>query len=127
MLLSSSSFQLGLCALLLSATASATRNAGTETLDWTACPSPAPSNFQCANLTAPLYYDRPGTQTLKLNVVKIPAKNPAKRQGSWVYQEGGPGYTTASNILQYDNQIGFQKTQEQYDVLALDPRGVGVN
>ncbi|KIW84329.1 hypothetical protein Z517_03579 [Fonsecaea pedrosoi CBS 271.37] len=98
-----------------------------SSLNWTSCPSPFPQNFQCAELSAPLHYSQANEQNVTLNVVKIPAKNSSARLGTLVFQEGGPGYPTAAHLISYDNQVGWQRIQERFDVVALDPRGVGVN
>ena len=60
-------------------------------------------------------------------MVKIPAKDPSRRIGSWIFQEGGPGLPTAEHLIGLDKGVGWQKLQEKFDVLALDPRGVGTN
>jgi pimeloyl-ACP methyl ester carboxylesterase len=113
--------------LFLAVAASSAKDAGSSTLSWTGCPSPAPSHFQCAILTAPLYYDQPEDQTVKLNVVRVPATNPTKRLGSWIFQEGGPGIPTSSDLIGLAGAVGWQTLQQQYDLVALDPRGVGAN
>jgi pimeloyl-ACP methyl ester carboxylesterase len=107
--------------------ASPFKDAGLKALNWTACPSPAPQHFQCAILMAPLNYDQPEKQTVKLNVVKAPAKNGTNRLGSWIFQEGGPGISSSADLISLDGAAGWKNLQQQYDVVTLDPRGVGTN
>ncbi|KAJ9607145.1 hypothetical protein H2200_008217 [Cladophialophora chaetospira] len=102
-----------------------------QTLAWTNCTSvpdgPYPQHFRCAKLEVPLYYENPASDKIKLTLVKIPATNTAKRIGTWIFQEGGPGTSTAHDLPSIDGTEGFRELQTYFDVLAVDPRGVGVN
>ena len=124
-LLLTSTFAFAAAATPMKPTASGT--APSHSLKWTACTSPWPQTFRCSKLQAPLHYDAPQGKPVTLQVVKIPAKNPSKRIGSWVYQEGGPGYATSEDVVSYDNTPGFKEVQEVYDIVVMDPRGVGTN
>jgi pimeloyl-ACP methyl ester carboxylesterase len=124
-------FIYGLSILAVALTAGATpttkQGSSSPTLKWVGCPSPFPGHFKCSKILVPVSYDRPDGRHIDLNVAMIPAKNPSKRIGSWVYQEGGPGFSTMNDSIGYDNVLGWQKMQQYYDVVTIDPRGVGYN
>lgn len=123
----SSCVKLILAALVTVAATTPTKGAAATTLSWTNCTSPFPKHFQCSTLQAPLYYSQPNGKSIDLNVVRIPCKNPSERIGSWIFQQGGPGLPTAIPLINLDNAIGWRKIQQQFDIVVLDPRGVGIN
>jgi pimeloyl-ACP methyl ester carboxylesterase len=114
-------------ALTAGATPTANLGSSTPSLKWVGCPSPFPGHFKCSKIRVPLSYDYPTGKHVDLNVAMIPAKDPSKRIGSWIFQEGGPGFSTMNDSIGYDNLIGWQKMQQYYDVVTMDPRGVGYN
>ncbi len=88
---------------------------------WRACGTPG---FQCARLTVPLDYDRPGDGTIKLAVARKKATGPGKRLGSLLVNPGGPG-GSAVEYLQLFAGTGYPApVRARYDMVAVDPRGV---
>ena len=91
----------------------------TQDLSWSAC-----GPDQCARLTVPIDYSRPDGQTLKLAVLKAPAKGPAHRIGSLVVNPGGPGGSGVDYASAAD-YIVTKSVRAAYDIVGFDPRGVG--
>lgn len=90
-----------------------------QTLDWQGCPG-----GECATLTVPLDYDDPDGRTIEVEVLRVPASDPAARRGSLVVNPGGPGasgvdYAAAADV------IVSPAVRTAYDVVGFDPRGVG--
>ena len=90
-----------------------------QDLVWSDC-----GDNQCARLTVPIDYSNPGGDTLKLAVLKVPAKDSSRRIGSLVVNPGGPGgsgvaYASAADV------IVTAPVRAAYDIVGFDPRGVG--
>jgi pimeloyl-ACP methyl ester carboxylesterase len=91
----------------------------TQDLAWSKC---GPN--QCATLRVPIDYTKPDGGTLKLAVLRVPAKDPSNRVGSLVVNPGGPGgsgvgYAGAADF------IVTKPVRAAYDIVGFDPRGVG--
>ena len=100
----------------------ATRPATSE-LRWGACPTGAPAPQQCATLQVPLDYRRPHGRAIAIEVSRIPAADPAKRQGVLMVNGGGP-----SASLDVPTAFGGllpAEVRDRYDLVAFDPRGIG--
>lgn len=95
-------------------------------LKWSPCPQ-SYYGAECAALEAPLNYDDAASATIELTMVRLPCKNPDKRIGSWFFQEGGPGIPTSRDTILSNNGTGWQRIQENFDVVVIDERGSGVN
>jgi pimeloyl-ACP methyl ester carboxylesterase len=82
------------------------------------------SGFQCASILVPLDYARPAAGTISLNLIKLPATDPAHRVGSLLINPGGPG---ASGIaFARDAVQSFTpRVRAAYDIVGFDPRGIG--
>ncbi|MFC7308383.1 alpha/beta hydrolase [Streptomyces monticola] len=92
-----------------------------QELSWRECGVPG---FQCASMKAPLDYDKPGSGDIKLAVARKKATGPGKRLGSLMVNPGGPG-GSAIQYLQTYAGIGYPApVRAQYDMVAVDPRGV---
>lgn len=92
-----------------------------QKLDWRECGVPG---FQCATMKAPLDYDKPNGTEIKLAVARKKATGPGKRLGSLQVNPGGPG-GSAIDYLQGYAGIGYPgPIRAQYDMVAMDPRGV---
>ncbi|WP_455359967.1 alpha/beta hydrolase [Streptomyces sp. SYSU K21746] len=93
-----------------------------QKLSWRDCGVPG---FQCATMKAPLDYDKPDpAQDIKLAVARKKATGPGKRLGSLQVNPGGPG-GSAIGYLQAYAGIGYPApVRAQYDMVAIDPRGV---
>jgi pimeloyl-ACP methyl ester carboxylesterase len=91
-------------------------------LNWKACgDSP---NVQCAVLRAPLDYDKPHGDRVKLFVARSPATDPAHRVGVLFLNFGGPGASIA-DFLEAFGSDGFPALNERFDLIGMDPRGAG--
>ena len=81
------------------------------------------SRNQCADIEVPLDYTKPET-SIRLPVLKVPARSADERRGSLVVNPGGPG----GSGVQYAaaaGQVFTQAVLQSYDVVGFDPRGVG--
>ena len=92
----------------------------TQDLSWSPC-----GPDQCARLTVPIDYSNPDGATVKLAVLKVPAKSPSKRIGSLVVNPGGPGASAAEGYAQFADFIVTKAVRAAYDIVGFDPRGVG--
>jgi pimeloyl-ACP methyl ester carboxylesterase len=92
-----------------------------QKLGWRDCGVPG---FQCATMKAPLDYAEPGGGDVRLAVARKKATGPGKRLGSLLVNPGGPGGSAIGYLQQYAG-IGYPaKVRAQYDMVAVDPRGV---
>lgn len=106
-----------------SAAASATVPAGLEKfysqkISWRDCLE----GDSCGQLTVPLDYAQPDGATIKLALLKVPAKG--KRVGSLVVNPGGPGGSGVQYAMYADYIVG-KPVRAAYDIVGFDPRGVG--
>ena len=90
----------------------------TQRLSWVRC-----SSFQCARLTVPLDYADPTGATLDLALLKVPARS-GKPIGALLVNPGGPGASAVQHAARAD-RIVSPGVRRHYDVIGLDPRGVG--
>ncbi|MBT2367969.1 alpha/beta fold hydrolase [Streptomyces sp. ISL-10] len=88
---------------------------------WRSCGVPG---FQCATLKAPLDYADPEGESIDLAVARKKATGPGKRLGSLLVNPGGPGGSAIGYLQSYAG-IGYPApVRAQYDMVAVDPRGV---
>ncbi|MFE5567669.1 alpha/beta hydrolase [Amycolatopsis japonica] len=92
-------------------------------LVWGACPTGAPAPQQCAELTVPLDYRSPWGRTIKVEVSRVPAADPAKRKGVLMVNGGGP--STSLDVASAFGGLMAQEIRDSYDIVAFDPRGIG--
>ena len=91
-----------------------------QTLVWENCPE-----GRCSWLTVPLDYDDPDGATIRLRVSRAPASGTAdQRLGSLVVNPGGPG-VPGLDYAAYLSASLDTKVSRAYDMVGLDPRGVG--
>ncbi|MCL3997566.1 alpha/beta hydrolase [Streptomyces lavenduligriseus] len=89
---------------------------------WAACPGPdMPEDLECAKVTVPLDYARPGAGTLDLALARYRATGPS--HGSVVLNFGGPGGAGVPGLATEGRD--FMDLTDGYDVVTFDPRGVG--
>jgi pimeloyl-ACP methyl ester carboxylesterase len=81
---------------------------------------------QCGWVTVPVDYTRPFGDTIKLAVDRAASTGTAaERQGSLVYNPGGPGGSGLRFPLRSTNGSAlWKKTAKAYDFVGFDPRGV---
>jgi pimeloyl-ACP methyl ester carboxylesterase len=92
-----------------------------QKLKWRECGVPG---FQCATMKAPLDYAKPDGPRIDLAVARKKATGPGERLGSLMVNPGGPG-GSAIGYLQAYAGIGYPApVRAQYDMVAVDPRGV---
>lgn len=123
-------------AATLTGTAGATANAATTAtataaraaapaLAWTACTHTGHlDGQQCAKLSVPLDYADPAGPQVELAVSRLPSTRPAARRGTLVVVPGGPGGSGVQRLSQKGAALAGQLAGA-YDIVALDPRGVG--
>ncbi|MBH1937311.1 alpha/beta fold hydrolase [Streptomyces sp. AV19] len=122
-----------LCALLATAAAlspAEAASASTPSLAFGPCPDtvpvPAsPARVECGTLTVPLDRSRPDGPTLKLAVSRVRATGtPAERRGVLLVNPGGPGGAGLPYAVVKRAKFP-ERVRRAYDVIGLDPRGVG--
>ncbi|WP_235039238.1 alpha/beta fold hydrolase [Kibdelosporangium aridum] len=77
--------------------------------------------LQCATLVVPMNYRKPGAERISVTISKVPAKDPAKRQGVLLLNPGGPGAWG----LMLPLRLADRPIAQVYDLISFDPRGVG--
>jgi pimeloyl-ACP methyl ester carboxylesterase len=85
---------------------------------------PCGGSIQCATLTVPVDYAHPANATLSISLVRAPALDPAQRIGSLVINPGGPG-EAGTQLLGRDLSVLAPAVRQRFDVIEMDPRGVG--
>lgn len=96
-----------------------------QKLTWRPCPVAA---FECAGLRVPLDYAHPEAQDITLAAVRTKATGAggAARIGSLQFNPGGPGASAVESLLAFVED--FSPTlRAAYDLVAVDPRGVGLS
>ena len=89
-----------------------------QRLDWSDCGD----GDECARLTVPLDYRRPGGRTIRLYVLEVPASG--SRIGSLVVNPGGPGAAGSTYAAGRGASFG-DPLLDHYDLVGFDPRGTG--
>ncbi|WP_314173686.1 alpha/beta hydrolase [Streptomyces winkii] len=107
----------------------AAARAAKEGVDWKDCPKDwgIEKPIQCGFVTVPVDYADPSGRTIKIAVDRAKSTGGEKdRQGSLVYNPGGPGGSGMSfpTRVTDDNPL-WMKTARAYDFVGFDPRGVG--
>lgn len=100
--------------------------AKTQPLTWGECPPDSRGDgLECTTLDVPLDYRDPDGRTIEIAVSRLKSADPGKRRGILLTNAGGPGGASLSYpaILK---QLGMpERVLETYDVIGMDPRGVG--
>jgi pimeloyl-ACP methyl ester carboxylesterase len=97
------------------------------TLSWAACgatPEATAAGVECAKAGLPMDYDQPDGEQVQIAVARVPATDPAQRIGSLFFNFGGPG-GPAVDYLQGSGAGIFAALNQRFDIIAVDPRGVG--
>ncbi len=93
-------------------------------ITWEACEEGG-SDVECATLTVPLDYDEPAGETIDLDLLRVPATGaPEDRIGTLFVNPGGPG-GPSREFAAYFGMLVPASVSEHYDVVGVDPRGVG--
>lgn len=85
---------------------------------------PCEAGFECATLPVQLDAADPDAGSVDLAVTRRVATGPGQRIGSLVVNPGGPG-ASAVEYLQAAWQQVPEAVRAQFDLVAVDPRGVG--
>ncbi len=86
-------------------------------------------NLDCATHPVPVDHDDPDAGTVELALVRYRATDPANRLGALFVNPGGPG-APASEMVRLIGTAGdfapvSPDVAARYDVIGMDPRGVG--
>lgn len=92
-----------------------------QRLEWRPCST---TDAECARLTVPVDYDRPGGPTIRLLVQRMRASGDPV--GSLVINPGGPGIPGADWAAYLAYALPASVTS-RYDIIGVDPRGVGAS
>ena len=95
-----------------------------QNVDWQECEDFFLTGLDCATVEVPLDYGAPEGERIHVGVSRRPAQvDEGERQGVLFTNPGGPG---ATGRLTAD-EIGSTPLGEVYDVIGLDPRGLGAS
>ncbi|MFE5633709.1 alpha/beta hydrolase [Streptomyces sp. NPDC056543] len=100
-------------------------------LVWTECavthphlkPRPLPGQ-ECATLSVPLDYSDPRGRQVGIAVSRIRSDNPGERRGALAVIPGGPGSSGVQRLTTKAEALR-RELGGTYDLVAMDPRGVG--
>lgn len=90
-----------------------------QTVEWSKC-----GLFDCAEIDVPLDWADPNGETITVAVNRHRATNPDVRVGNLLINPGGPG-GSGTDMLEYMVSISGERLLEAYDIIGVDPRGVG--
>ncbi|MEU1312824.1 alpha/beta hydrolase [Streptomyces cinnamoneus] len=112
-------------AATLTAPAQAQGQAGSASavpaLSWKAC---AVGPGECADLRVPLDYREPTGPQVTIAVSRLASDHPERRRGTLLIIPGGPGGSGKDKLAKKGPALR-EATQGAYDIVTLDPRGVG--
>jgi pimeloyl-ACP methyl ester carboxylesterase len=72
----------------------------------------------------PLDYDQPNGAKISIAMVRLPAANPALRQGSLFVNPGGPGGSGVDFVVFAGQALFTQDVRDRFDIVGFDPRGI---
>lgn len=82
------------------------------------------STIECSTHDVPLDYNNPNGPQLTLALTRRVASNPDERIGSLFTNPGGPG-GEASTIPNVADALFAQEVLDKFDIIGVEPRGVG--
>jgi pimeloyl-ACP methyl ester carboxylesterase len=95
-----------------------------QTLSWSICyPGEGVPDLKCAAVRVPLDWAKPNGKTIKIEISRIKASDPAKRHGVLFTNPGGPGEPGLDLPLFIPESE--QSVAAAYDLIGMDVRGVG--
>jgi len=97
-----------------------------STTHWSACFQDF-GPFQCASVGVPLDYDQPSGAHISIAMVRLPAANPALRQGSLFINPGGPGGSGVGFAVFVAPFLFTQDVRDRFDIIGFDPRGIAAS
>lgn len=118
-------------------TDSAAQDPFTQTVDWSSCDQElllgndetsdlfSASDAECALVTVPASYAKgAATETLTIQLMRDPANKPDQKIGTLFSNPGGPGQSGLKYIQFVDYPASIR---DRFDIIGLDPRGVGAS
>ena len=107
----------------MTSTAAASRGvvAPIPTLNWHSCFN---DELQCTRADVPLDYDDPTGTTTSIFMSMLPASDQADKIGALFINPGGPG-GPSSQFTQVLAELMGPKVSQRFDVIGIDPRGIG--
>jgi pimeloyl-ACP methyl ester carboxylesterase len=90
-----------------------------QPIDWESCGKP----IQCAEIPVPLDWSTASSKRIYINVARHRATG--TKLGSIVTDPGGPGGTGSGFVGNDVRGAVTKQIEEHYDVIGIDPRGVG--
>ncbi|MFI6387196.1 alpha/beta fold hydrolase [Nonomuraea sp. NPDC050540] len=102
-----------------SATVSAAPGAGR--LTWAVCSdTELPAPMECASLDVPVNWAEPGGRTIRLDLARLPATEPARRIGSVLGVPGGPGSSGIDDLKRAAPDL--RELGRRFDLVGYRPR-----
>ncbi|EFR02664.1 proteinase [Nannizzia gypsea CBS 118893] len=98
--------------------------------DWGLCPSAYPASLECGQLRVPINHEKPEVDSfITLGVTRSRAtSSTGRRLGNLIVDPGGPGVSEISKFVTHrEGELVSQRLMEFYDIIAMDPRGVGAS
>ncbi|MBV9845437.1 MAG: alpha/beta fold hydrolase [Kutzneria sp.] len=81
----------------------------------------------CARLTVPLDYAKPGDKTITLGLFRRKATEETTRIGSLIVNPGGPGASGMAAAASLATAVAGNDLGRRFDLVGFDPRGVGAS
>ncbi len=102
---------------------SASSTPALSSLSWSPC---APGGLECATLSLPVNYAEPTSGRFDVAVVRHRARQPSQRIGSLLLNNGGPGGSPVTFLIQSIGVPGAfsDAILDRFDLVGFDPRGV---
>ncbi len=98
-----------------------TASAAPSTVDWKPCPDKP--EVDCSTVTVPIDWSKPNGPTIQVALARRKATDPGARIGSMLFGPGGPGNSGVAAVK--EDRMNWPELQRRYDIVGLDPRGVG--
>lgn len=112
---------------LLTATTPALAFSSSPSLAWHPCAQPGgPAEQECAELAVPIDHRVPDGPRLSLAVSRLPSERPEARRGTLLVLPGGPGGSGIARLTRQGEALR-RELGGTYDIVSLDPRGVGAS
>ncbi|WP_447008480.1 alpha/beta hydrolase [Saccharothrix isguenensis] len=97
----------------------ATATAGAPSVQWKTCDRPVQEGVECGSITVPVDWSHPAKALMPVQVYRLKATDRASVKGTIANFPSGPG-TTADIAF-----AGLREAAPEYDLVGVDPRGVG--
>ncbi|MEU8032875.1 alpha/beta hydrolase [Streptomyces sp. NPDC049099] len=100
-------------------------------IDWQRCQGAVRTDaVRCGQVSVPLDWSRPAPSArTTVAVARLPAADPEHRLGTLMFNPGGPGEGEVGYLLsrQARRQYFPEALRDRFDIVAVEPRGTGVN